>query len=242
MYWMLLMVALGFQPPLERAAEELQAGRPAEAARMLSGACPAVLDPAQRGSCELLLGMAYQGSGRLEESRRRFEAAAPLLQTGGEAFSGALAMAYRYRGELEGSEALLRRALEIQSRLSDPLPAAATRRRIAALLCARGRLTEAELEYRAARVVFDQTADPLEVERAELRATEAHLLLARGYTVEARRIFLEVSQKKATLFGADHPRTAQSLRDLATALEAEGEHDRAVPLFRRAAFLEKRTR
>ena len=237
----LLAVAI-LRPGLEPGVESLRAGRAAEAESRFERACPDYDGP-ERGYCLLLLGMARQGSGKLETARSAFEAASPLLKTGGPRFADALAMAYRYWGELGESEDLLRQALAIQLTLSDALPAAATRRRLADLLLRANRVDEAAREWRLAQAAFAADASPdLGVERAHLRAAEGRLLLAQGHATEGRLALFDALRAKEAIFGAAHRLTASAVRELAAALESEGAFDRAAPLWRRAAWIERRTR
>ncbi len=229
----------------EPGVRALEAGHAAEAEALFAQVCPALRAESggEYGYCLLLLGMAQQGSGRIDAARESFHASAALLRNGGPQFLEALAMSYRYLGELDGSEELLRRALTIQAQLADPLPAAATGRRLADLLCQQpDRLDESQALLREAAAVFAATPDAFTVERIELDATRARLLLAKGNYHEARQLYFEVLRAKQTYFGPIHQRTAQANLDLAAALRAEGETARAMPLVRRAEWIQSRLR
>src|SRR5262249_54358568 len=153
-------------------------------------ACFAFTLAGDRGYCLLLLGMAQQGAAHSDAARESFRMSIALLETTApDRYADALAMSYRYLGELEGSEQLLRKALAIQSTMPPPLPAGGTHRRLADLLAGQRRLDEADAELRLARAAFASTLDPLDVERVELEAAGARLLLAQGKAREARELF-----------------------------------------------------
>jgi tetratricopeptide (TPR) repeat protein len=235
-----------FDMPWDAGVRALQAGRAAEAEAEFLRVCPGLAADGggPHGYCLLMLGMAQQGNGRLDSARESFRASLVDLAGRGPEYAEAFAMSQRYLGELTGGaagEELLRKALAIQVAMADPLPAAATRRRLADLLVRGGRqLAEAADLLTAAGAAFAASADPLTVERLELDAARGRLMLATGNARGAREAFFQVLRASQAYFGTTHRRTAQANLDLALALQADGEYARALPLIRKASWIQGR--
>ena len=78
------------------------------------------------------------------------------------------------------------------------------------------------------------TAPTAEAVRAEYASDTASLLQAQEEFAEARRIFELTLANRVKVLGAEHPKTAHSLNNLAEFLRRHNEHDAARPLFERA--------
>lgn len=191
------------------------------------------------------LGSVATEEGRFPEAEAKLATALSAL--GGDRATGSaaagilqrLARLEHARGDHSQAERYIRRAGAVRGPevsftdpddLADPIV-------LGIILCARGRVDDAEPMLRAACAVFELVAGPRSPHL--LVAVEA---LAKVFALTKRSeaaiaAHRRVLDGRSAVFGASHPALATTLHDLAVLLDAAGRGEEAVALWDRAAVL-----
>jgi tetratricopeptide (TPR) repeat protein len=141
------------------------------------------------------------------------------------------------------AESLYRKALAIREKSLPPLDVemATTRLNLAGLLLG-DKTAEAEQLARAALAAFEKKLGPMDSMAGAACGTLGAALATRGEVVQAERMFRRALSIAEKAHGAESPKTASALENLADLLEQTGRGSAASPLRQRAQRIRARAR
>jgi len=199
-------------------------------------------EPEVRAEVLETIGEAYKHLDALDGAERVFrekvEAVSQFYGPGSEQTVGALRQlgdTERLRGNLQGAEADLRRALAISEKLppGQDLEQSHTLNNLAIVEQVNGDLEEAEQHSRRA-VAINGKYPAQANETLTMRANLALILTDRGKDAEAESILSDVLEKRRKLVGENNPQVPIFIRHLALVIAKEGRYREAEQLARDA--------
>lgn len=204
----------------------------------------AEIDASIRRRLMVSVGQVRQQQGRFSEAADSLNAAIQALEGAGDdtSLAGALndlGIVRGFQGRLEDSEALYRRAVELEPAEAQR---AAYQSNLGWNLHQQGRHTEAEPLLRRAAQTYDRVYGRRNVDAASAWTNLAGELQSQGRDAEAVPIFRDALSRYEATVGRGYPTVGWTLNALARSLKATGRADEAEPLLREAVEITGRGR
>ncbi len=154
------------------------------------------------------------------------------------------ALGLEEKGQVQEAEPLLRRTLEIRSRVlgEDHPNTVASCNNLAANLHSQGRYADAEALFRKSLQDWRRVLGDYDVSTALAHNNLASSLESQRKFAEAEPLFRKSLEIRRHTLGEDHPDTADSYRNLAHDLKLQARYNEAQPLYRRALEIRRELR